>query len=386
MTSMPFADEVFHWNQALTSQRPSLAFYRCADRFPASDHDVEAKARVAESLAALMGCDYIGDFVGGQPRRPTYFVPDQTLSLSSAQRLGIEGPQDLFGGVVPHPFVGTKLISHGLVATDALAPPGWSAELGGRLTTAVLPGFSVFTAADAQRAALSLWPQGSVRIKDPAGVGGSGQWVVHNEQALEQELARLDGNRLAERGLVIERNLQSVVTHSVGQVQVGDMVASYYGTQRLTRNHRGHEVYGGSDLTVFRCDLAELLRQPLALEVRIAVEQALTYHLAVMSSFPELIASRANYDVAQGVSDDGCWHSGVLEQSWRIGGASGAEAAALHAFKANPGLHSVRASTCEVYGDTVDIPERAWVLFDGVDGEVGAIVKYVELTLPHGHA
>ena len=42
--------------------------------------------------------------------------------------------------------------------------------------------------------------------------------------------------------------------------------------------------------------------------------------------------------------------SGVLEQSWRAGGASGAEIAALEAFRADPSLPSVRAITREVYG------------------------------------
>ena len=38
----------------------------------------------------------------------------------------------------------------------------------------------------------------------------------------------------------------------------------------------------------------------------------------------------------QGVNASGQWCSGVLEQSWRAGGATGAEIAALEAFQADP--------------------------------------------------
>ena len=66
-----------------------------------------------------------------------------------------------------------------------------------------------------------------------------------------------------------------VQTLSVGQVHVAGMVATYFGQQRLTHNHQGAEVYGGSDLTVVRGDFQALLSLALAPEVRTAVEQAL---------------------------------------------------------------------------------------------------------------
>ena len=94
----------------------------------------------------------------------------------------------------------------------------------------------------------------------------------------------------------------------------------------------------------------------LAGEVRMAAEQALAYHRAALLFFPGMFASRCNYDVAQGIDDGGQWRSGVLEQSWRIGGASGAEVGALHALQDDPELRMVRASTHEVYGD--EAPRR----------------------------
>jgi len=92
-----------------------------------------------------------------------------------------------------------------------------------------------------------------------------------------------------------------------------------------------------------------------------------------------MFASRCNYDIAQGVDQEGRWYSGVLEQSWRMGGASGAEVAALEAFRNDPSLSVVRASTTEVYGESPTLPSGATVYFQGVDGKVGQLTKYARL-------
>ena len=64
-----------------------------------------------------------------------------------------------------------------------------------------------------------------------------------------------------------------------------------------------------------------------------AVRLARRYHEAMFQAYPGFMASRSNYDVAQGRDAAGAGRSGVLEQSWRIGGASGAEIAALGAAR-----------------------------------------------------
>jgi len=98
-----------------------------------------------------------------------------------------------------------------------------------------------------------------------------------------------------------------------------------------------------------------------------------------------MFASRRNYDVAQGTNAHGQWRSGVLEQSWRIGGATGAEIAALEAFRADPDLHVVRASTFEIYGESQDPPPQATVYFRGTDERVGLLTKYT-MVETHGDA
>ena len=72
----------------------------------------------------------------------------------------------------------------------------------------------------------------------------------------------------------------------------------------------------------------------------------------------------------------GRWHCGVLEQSWRIGGASGAELAGLQALRDDPAREWVDASTHEVYASHVEVPAQAQVHFDGIDPRVGRVVKY----------
>lgn len=360
---------------------PQVAFYRRGGRTGPHDHDAAAKARVAQSIAELLGWDFVGELEPARRSgRRIYLVPTDTLpTFADARRLGVRGPGDLFGGVVPQPFVATKLISHPLVRPGSPAPRGWSAACGERMKSAVLPGYSVFTSGDARIAAQRLLQHGAIRLKDPAGVGGVGQWVVRRLDELEPHLERFGVERLARHGLVLERNLQDVTTYSVGCVEVGGLRAAYYGTQNLTPNRQGHEVYGGSRLVVSRGGLEDLLCAALEPGAHRAVERALVFHRTAMGCFKGLIASRCNYDVAQGIADDGQPCCGVLEQSWRIGGASGAEAAALHAFRADAALARVSASTCERYGDDVRPPPGAWVLYDGPDSHGGRLVKYVEV-------
>ena len=67
---------------------------------------------------------------------------------------------------------------------------------------------------------------------------------------------------------------------------------------------------------------------------------------------------------------------GVLEQSWRAGGASGAEIAAFEVFAADPSRTSVEAATVEVYGAVDAAPAGAAVYFSGIDPVVGPMSKF----------
>jgi hypothetical protein len=240
----------------------------------------------------------------------------------------------------------------------------------------VLAGFSAFSQHDALRAGSLLLEEGAVRVKAPCATGGHGQAVVRDAEALARCLAELNADDIALHGLVLEENLRDpVVTLSVGQVLLGDMVASYHGVQRMTPNNHGNMAYGGSDLSVVRGGFDALLALELAPNVRLAIEQSRQYHEAALDCFSGFYASRINYDVAQGLSQKGEPRSGVLEQSWRMGGATGAEIAALECFRQRPDCRQVWASCFEDYGSR-QAPPGATVYFQGVDKKAGELVKY----------
>lgn len=341
-------------------------------------HEKAVHEQLAKRLAALQGLTFLGEYDRDLDySQPLYFVPSGTIvGAQAARELGIDAEDDLFGGVVPQAFVETKAITHPLVRPDAEAPIGWSRDFVSRVIGSVLPGYSVFSLNDAREAGRRLLHEGAVRLKPVRATGGRGQERITTVQALDQALEHINEKELAQYGLVLEANLEHVTTFSVGQVRVAGSTVSYYGTQRLTYANTGEEVYGGSDLVISEGDFEALLAIDLPEKVRLAVSQAQVYDDAASACFRGFYASRRNYDIAQGIDGRGRAWSGVLEQSWRIGGASGAEIVALDAFRQGA-KGPVRASTVEVYGESQAIPGGATVLFCGEDAEVGFITKYV---------
>ena len=299
------------------------------------------------------------------------------MTSSHAAALGIRGPGDLFGGVVPHAFVATKVISHPLVGPDAAALPGWNPAFAAQVGDAVLAGYAAFNHEDALRAGRRLLESGPVRIKQVLATGGHGQSVARDAAELQRQLEAIDPGEVVSHGLVLEENLSEVRTFSVGQVKVGDLTASYFGHQRLTRNNRGAEVYGGSDLTVVRGDFDALLAaKNVSPEIHSAIGQAQRYNAAAIACYPGFFASRNNYDIVLGRDAAGRSRSGVLEQSWRLGGATGAELAALEVFRNQSDRNRVRASSIEVFGESPPPPMHATVYFRGNDPRAGRLTKY----------
>ena len=365
--------------------RGSVATYTVPEHGFAHRHERATRDGVARQLAALHGLHFVGEYDPAHPPPgPVYLVPSDTLvGVEGAAALGVRGEQDLFGGVVPHPFVGTKAITHPLVRPDAEAPQGWSFAFGPEVGGVVLAGFTAFAAEDARQAGRRLLGRGPVRVKPVRATGGREQEVVADAAGLDALLAAVDAAELRRDGVVLEEELGDVTTYSVGQVRVAGLVASYCGTQSLTTDNSGATVYGGSELLVARGGFEALPGLGLPAEAALAAEQARAYDAAATEHFPGLFASRRNYDVARGLDAGGRRRSGVLEQSWRIGGASGAEVAALEAFRADPGLRAVRAATVERYGGGRPLPPpHATVYFDGIDERDGPMTKYA-LAEPH---
>jgi hypothetical protein len=352
----------------------------------ATSHAYASHVGIARRISALKHCEFAGAYEPGRVYDGrVYFVASETLVGATAHELGIHSADDLFGGVVPEPFVATKVITHPLPDGDARAPAGWSAAFAQGVRDVVLEGFAAFSFDDARRGGARLLRRGPVRVKRPLGIGGRGQLVVRALDELEDVLAAYR-EELERTGIVLEENLSEVRTYSVGQIEIGSLRATYYGTQRTTRDNGGNEVYGGSDLVVARGDFDALFGADPELppDARTAIGCARTYDRVAHAAFTGFFASRRNYDVAHGRDAHGRLRCGVLEQSWRLGGASGPEIAAMETFVREPARAMVRTSSVEIYGNSPDPPSSATIYFRGVDAHVGRLTKYT--VVEHAHA
>lgn len=345
----------------------------------AHEHELAVHRVLGEKLGSLLGCPFLGHY---DPARHQdgryYFLPDETL-IGNTRAFAIQGFQDLFGGLVTEPFMATKAITHPLFEHATRSPPGWSMRFAEQAVQAILYGYTVFDLEDARRAAHTMLTHVPVRLKPVRGKAGRGQCAVTTPEQLDEALARQDPREIATWGLVLEENLSEPHTYSIGQVLVAGMSVSYYGTQRLTRDNLGNQVYGGSDLTLVRGNYEDLSRLDMPDALRLALQQARLYEQAAFHAYPGCVASRRNYDVARGPDVLGRVRCGVLEQSWRVGGASAAEIFALHAFSGDPDLRCIQASTHELYGDMTP-PEHSMRLFQGDDPRLGRMSKYVTVT------
>lgn len=341
-------------------------------------HEVETNRALAKWLAQILGLKFGGSYDPEQHRgRDIYLLPTQTLvGASAARQLGVKGPEDLWGGWVEHDFICTKAISHGLLNRHAHAPPGWAPLFSERVRNVVLDGLSVFSLDDARPAAEHLLYSGPIRLKPVHACAGRGQEVIKSLDQFDEILARPEAKTLFSEGVVLEQDLDQVVTHSVGQSFIGDKVLSYCGEQYLTKDAQGEEVYGGSNLLVVQGEYQDLLALDLPDDVRLAIEQAQVFDCAADEAYPGFYASRRNYDIAQGKASDGSRRSGVLEQSWRMGGASSAEVAALQSFVNDPGMRAIRVSSVETYIDQT-LPADAIEVYRGPAENSDFLLKYV---------
>jgi hypothetical protein len=323
-----------------------------------NQHERETRHWVAEQVARLKGYAFQPD-AGAGASAGTYFLPTTTLLLPQALDLAITA------------------IVHPLVGPDAARPEGWSNAFPATVQDVVLKGYTAFSKADAVHAACRMLADGPVRLKAVEETGGRGQVVVESESALPEALSHFPDHVIGTAGLVVEENLIDVVTFSVGQVRFGDTVVSYHGTQTLTRNNTGGSAYGGSALAVSRGGFEKLLDHAPTPELHTAISQAMRFDAAADRCFPGLLVSRRNYDVAYGTGADGTHRAGLLEQSWRIGGATPAELMALSVLQAEPERDTVHAVCVETYRADPPVPPNAVVTFSGNDPDVGPLTKYV---------
>jgi hypothetical protein len=346
----------------------------------ASAHEAATQREIARRLARLLGGWFDADCRPGEVA-DVYWVPNDTVvGDDAARRLGLRGRHDLFGGCVPWAFVATKAITHPRVSPGALVPAGWSDAFARRVDDGTLAGCSAFTRADAIEAARVLLALGPVRLKPVIGTGGRGQRVCTDLREVEAALGAMAEQAFdpgPERGgVVVEQDLVDVETFSVGQLDVPGLVASYVGTQVTTPDNDGERGYGGSTLSVARGGFDAIAGRRWPAPVRAALAAARAYDEAAHACFPAFFASRRNYDVVVGHDARGRVRCGVLEQSWRVGGASPAEVVALAALRADPSLAAVRAGCVERFGAGHEPPPGAEVFYEGTDEDAGPLLKY----------
>ncbi|MBW4787571.1 DUF3182 family protein [Alcaligenes faecalis] len=290
-----------------------------------------------------------------------YYLPLHTLKLEQAQQLGIEQPSQLYGGVVPYDFLALKTVAHPLPQDDMDRPQGWNNELGLALRHTVLPGYSVFSRNDALRTMSLLDEAGQtgIRAKLASGNAGKGQKVIYSRQELEELLNLPQWQSELEHGLVLEENLLDGETFSIGQTQVGEHLFSYIGQQRQTSNCQQESVYGGTSLLMVRGGFLQLLKLSGMKRIAHLVEMTMSYEKNISQAFPQLYASRRNYDLIVGKNARGHYKAGVLEHSWRFGGASIAEILAIRNLQLHPELQHTHAWTRERYLDDASSIENS---------------------------
>ena len=358
-------------------QIPKRCVLAYSSRRAAPRHEVQTNRAVSQWLARLQGLEFGGDYNPAlHGAADFYLVPTQTI-VGHDQRalLRLRGPDSLFGGFVEHEFIATKAIVHPLPDDDAIAPSGWAPEFSDRVGDVVLEGATVFSLADARRAAAKRLSRGPFRIKPIHACGGREQITVPDIDAFDALLANPSADALFGAGAVLEEELTDVETYSVGQIRLQDRLLSYYGRQYVTDDGRNGKAYGGSALVAVLGTYTELLTLEMEDGARQAIRQAQIFDAAADAVYPSFFASRRNYDIARGTDSRGRQRSGVLEQSWRMGCASRAEVVALHAFSERPSSTVVHARSVEVYHPQ-PLPGNAIEFFRGEDDEVGFIAKY----------
>lgn len=339
-------------------------------RHAASEHEVATQTRLAHLLARLLDC-HVQDSYDAARAASCYYVPDHTL-VAGTDTPEIDSEMRLFGGIVPHHFVATKAITHGLWPGASRTPGGWNTLLGESLGDSVLNGYTAFSREDAAAAGRALLQIGPVRIKPVNANAGRGQIVIHDAASLDHAIEACEP---CEAGLVLEENLSDVRTFSVGWCRVGAHRLAYVGTQSLTPDNQGEMVYGGSTLVCVPGEAQALTGLSMDADTRRAAELAVRYDAAVSAAYPTLIASRRNYDVVAGRTHDRQVRLGVLEQSWRAGGASVAELCAMLHFATEAGDRPVQAYTRERYGPSAHHASASELVYRGQDSRVGWMTK-----------
>ena len=327
-------------NRRGTMRRGAVVTYALGAAGDRDSHEARTRTGIATKLAELKGFEFAGEYDRGT--RYGGSVVFRAKRRAGGHRSGggarhprrgrsvrRRGPSCLRGDKGDH----ASAVRRAGARSRGLGPgvPASGGRRGARRIRAFEP-------EDALRAGASLLERGPVRVKRATGIGGRGQYVVKGTDDLAEVLGAIDADELSTSGVVIEENLDEVTTYSVGQVRVGRS------RRHLLRHAAADDATTGAqkstaaptcsscEATSTRC-CASRWRNPSGSRSR---RPASTTPLPTRASPGSSLRGAITTWCRGSMRADGSAR-GVLEQSWRIGGASGAEIGALEAFRADPG-------------------------------------------------
>jgi hypothetical protein len=299
---------------------------------------------VAEKIAGILGDAIVG---GDANTGEQYHIPFEAVDAADAHHRGITGSDDLYGGIVRRPEQADKALLHVPVSRSEPYPDWYSPDFAREVSGAVLPGFTVFDREGARTAYRRLAVEGlTARLKDPAERSERGQFSVRTPEELEEALSQYRQG-IGKSGLVVEADLDSADTISVGYVALGGEDYCWYG-KTWDVEYGGKKKFGGNELTVVRGGFADLREQSIDSQHRLAVQQT----GKVVEAYPACgaVISRATFDVVQGYAANGEFLSGVTDPSIRPSASSPAEVHAIQEFQAHPDASAITARVTYDYG------------------------------------
>jgi len=296
-------ERVFINLKGITKQMPFREYYR------------QRNTSIGKIIADKLELPLV---VGEQNSKDHYHVMAKTVTKEIAREFNISSPEDFYGVVVDHLQQVEKSVFYPVVGTSF--PGHYSTKFSKQVRDSVLKGYSFFDLEGALAAHQKLSYFGKLRLKLLPNSDGHGQFKITTDDEFREILNKVDENKLAEFGAVIEPNLFEANTTSVGEIRLGDDVYSFLAFQKDDiASEDGRNRYMGADLITIRGTMENLLDLNEAGLVLDQVKKAVSFHQAY--SYFKPVISRISYDVLCGTDFKGDVQIGVTDITARLGGS-----------------------------------------------------------------
>ncbi len=326
---------------------------------------IERNQALAQYLASITGRIFAGEIFS--PRRlgsGDYLLPHKPISLEEGRQFGIINPDQIFGAVI-EPIYAEKSIFHKTVPNAKFVPSKFPHEFATFLNDKgiVLIGYTAFSIEDVEKAYDLITDAGyAVRVKHPLGSSSTKQFRAKSKKQVLDFVRSEEVATLRKFGMILEVNLLNpndkradVEGFSGGWTQLEGNIYSYLGRQMFAETGTTDR-YIGTRLQMVRGSVDNLGEVADSLVYQDVYRQ-LEKVAEATKLLPYLIGSRMNFDFIYGVREgidgiilDESPSVYVVEQSFRVGGASGAELVGIEYLKNNHEEASVTAVSRVHYG------------------------------------